>query len=69
MVLGPKYYNMNGIWADSPIIWVLEPLGELFLDPPEGFGSSTFLFLIQASRKSALDQSVAGQRWLFVAVG
>ena len=26
-VLGPKYYNINGIWDLKPIIWVLGPLG------------------------------------------
>ena len=26
-ILGPKYYNINGIWALKPIIWVLGPLG------------------------------------------
>ena len=26
-VLGPKYYNVTGIWDESPIVWVLGPLG------------------------------------------
>ena len=26
-VLVLKYYNINGIWALNPIIWVLEPFG------------------------------------------
>ena len=29
-ILGPRYYNIKGIWALSPVIWVLGPLGKAF---------------------------------------
>ena len=34
-VLGPKYYNIPGIWAQYPVVWVL---GTLFYHLGQGLG-------------------------------